>query len=479
MAKDTGWFAVSKEGLAQILERKGRSFAVLELLQNSWDQTTKVVTCELHSAGKGLARLIVEDDDPNGFSDMSHAWTLFASSNKKGDPNKRGRFNLGEKLVLSMCKEASIASTKGVVSFNENGKRTFDAKTMREAGSRFDGLLRIRKSDIEEIEATIWTLIPPMGMTTTYNGKEIAHREPLKTLNITLPTEIADEEGRLKRTARKTEVEVYEVLTGETGSIYEMGIPVVDTGDRYHYNVGQKVPLGLERDNVPPSYLRTIRTFVYNEMFGGTGAEEANGRWGRDALSDGRITDEAVKYAITQRFGENAVIYDMSDPEANKIAVSQGRTLVYGSMLHKEEWVNVKRAGFMLPAGQVTPSMRPTPEEMGMAEVEYTPGIKAIVAYTHEVAKGILGHDITVRAIHHKGANYLAKYGANHFTYNIALLGQNFFNRGVTVPVDSLILHEFGHDIEGDHLSANYYRTLTDLGAKLKAWAVKQALATN
>src|ERR1700694_5790896 len=96
--KGTGWFEVSKEGLAQILERKGRSFAVLELLQNSWDQTTKVITCDLRTAGKGLARLVVEDDDPQGFMDMSHAWTLFAASNKKTDPNKRGRFNLGEKL---------------------------------------------------------------------------------------------------------------------------------------------------------------------------------------------------------------------------------------------------------------------------------------------------------------------------------------------------------------------------------------------
>jgi hypothetical protein len=476
MAKDTGWFEVSKEGLAQILERKGRSFAVLELLQNSWDQTTKLITCELHVEGRGLARLIVEDDDPNGFQDMSHAWTIFAASNKKGDIHKRGRFNLGEKLVLSMCKEASIASTKGVVSFNENGQRKFDAKTQRTAGSRFEGLLRIRKSDIEEIEQTIWTLIPPMGMTTTYNGSEIMHRTPLRTLAITLPTEISDEEGRLKRTARKTDVEIYEVLGGETGSIYEMGIPVVETGDKWHYNVGMKVPLGLERDNVPPAYLRTIRTFAYNELYEETGTDEANGRWGRDALSDPRISDEAVRYAIGQRFGDKVVIYDPSDREANKIAVSQGYNLLHGSMLHGEEWANVRRVGFLQPAGQVTPSMKPTPEELNMKEVDYTPGIKMVVEYTHAAAKAILGHDIRVRAINHPGANYLAKYGVGVFSYNLANLGPGFFNQGISVPVDSLIIHEFGHDVEGDHLSESYYRTLTDLGAKLKHWAVKEAL---
>jgi 3-(3-hydroxy-phenyl)propionate hydroxylase len=32
-------------------------------------------------------------------SDLTHAFTLFAESAKKGDAEKRGRFNLGEKLV--------------------------------------------------------------------------------------------------------------------------------------------------------------------------------------------------------------------------------------------------------------------------------------------------------------------------------------------------------------------------------------------
>ncbi len=30
------WFEVAKEGLARLLERRGKHFAVLELLQNAW-----------------------------------------------------------------------------------------------------------------------------------------------------------------------------------------------------------------------------------------------------------------------------------------------------------------------------------------------------------------------------------------------------------------------------------------------------------
>jgi len=45
-----------------------------------------------------------------------------------------------------------------------------------------------------------------------------------------------------------------------------MGIPVVETGDRWHYDIGQKVPLTLDRENVPPGFLRQVRVAVFNRM---------------------------------------------------------------------------------------------------------------------------------------------------------------------------------------------------------------------
>jgi len=32
------WFEVNKQGLAKILERKGKEFALFELIQNTWDE---------------------------------------------------------------------------------------------------------------------------------------------------------------------------------------------------------------------------------------------------------------------------------------------------------------------------------------------------------------------------------------------------------------------------------------------------------
>src|SRR5213076_574706 len=85
------WFEVDRQGLAQILERKGKEFALFELIQNGWDEpgVTKV-TVSLEHRGRNKAMLVVEDDAPEGFKDLSHAFTLFASSSKKTIPNSAG-----------------------------------------------------------------------------------------------------------------------------------------------------------------------------------------------------------------------------------------------------------------------------------------------------------------------------------------------------------------------------------------------------
>lgn len=126
----TAWFEVDKQGLAKILERKGKEFALMELIQNAWDEpgVTKV-TASLEYRGRNRALLVVEDDAPEGFKDLSHAFTLFAESGKKGNPQQRGRFNLGEKLVLALCDEVTIQTTKGGFALKENiGTRSAPAE---------------------------------------------------------------------------------------------------------------------------------------------------------------------------------------------------------------------------------------------------------------------------------------------------------------------------------------------------------------
>jgi hypothetical protein len=50
---------------------------------------------------------------------LSHAFRLFAESAKITNPEQRGRFNLGEKLVLALCDEITIRKTKGGLRLGE------------------------------------------------------------------------------------------------------------------------------------------------------------------------------------------------------------------------------------------------------------------------------------------------------------------------------------------------------------------------
>jgi hypothetical protein len=40
--------------------------------------------------------------------------------------------------------------------------------------------------------------------------------------------------------------------------------------------------------------------------------------------------------------------------------------------------------------------------------------------------------------------------------------------------VDALLIHEFGHEYSGDHLSGDYHEALCKLGARLKRLALEK-----
>jgi len=347
------WFQVDKAGLAKLMAGRSKAFIVFELLQNAWDQNVTEVDVTIKGIpGTHNAEITVIDDDPDGFADLRDAYTLFAESRKKGNAAQRGRFNLGEKLVLALAKSAWIETTTGTIEFTVGGDR-IARRHRREKGSMFRATIPLTRSELEEVNDAVKRVIPPADIATTCNGHILECPFPVAFFNEVLPTVLADEEGVLRRTNRKTLVRVYEPAEGETAMLYELGIPVVETGDRYHVDVQQKVPLNMDRDNVTPSYLRTIRVAVLNATHNLLAEEDATRTWVREACSDERTSTEAVKTAVTLRFGENAVRYDPSDPEANKRSAAEGRQIIYGGQLSSAEWSNASRAGALPPAGAV------------------------------------------------------------------------------------------------------------------------------
>jgi len=462
-AKQKEWFTVDREGLAKILRRKGMEFAVFELIQNAWDEAGVNSVCVTLEAAneKGYSKLLVEDDAPEGFKDLAHAYTLFAESEKKGNAEQRGRFNLGEKLVLALCKWATITSTKGMIVFDENGRH--DNKTRREFGSAFEALIKMSAEERKHVEEQIHKLIPPDNIVTVFNNEPLSYPMPVAEFKVILPTELSDGDGNLHPTRRETSVTCYPLLNGEPAMIYEMGIPVVEHDCAFHVNVAQKVPLTIDRENVQPRYVRKLHTEVFNNTHQLLSPEETTNEWAQTAIESKDAQPAAVQDFMNKRFGEKRVSYDMSDPEANHKAVAEGYTLVRGGMLSGDAWKNVKEFGAIQAAGKMFPTH---PEDFVPHEpAEETDGMKAVREYALKFARETLHIPITVEFGKQK-SHELANYGGKRMQFNVANLGERWFDRSRNqLDIDDLITHELGHEIESNHLSKRYNDALTKIAA--------------
>jgi hypothetical protein len=481
-------FEVDVRGLARLLERRGKSFAVTELVQNAYDEDITEVRISLRPVpGRALAELVVEDDSPDGFLDLSHAWKLWADSKKKARPDQRGRFNQGEKTVIALCDTAEIHSTTGLVKFNPavNQREVFPRRK-RERGSKFTGLLRITRDELSEVEAVVRTLIPPEGVRTFYNDDLLPQRTPVLEFEAQLPTEIADSEGYLRPTQRKTVVRLHETLADETAHLYEMGIPVVELGDRFHVEIMQKVPLNTDRDNVTPSYLRKLRALVLDNahrLLEGD-QETASSKWVAEALESDTVSDEAVATVLEARFGSKRVVYDPSDPEANKLAVAKGYTVISPGSFNRAQWDTIRRTAAAKPAGQVTPSPKPysddpnAPVRKELDPSKFTDPMRRIITVTESLGLALLGVPVRVIMINDFSVHARATFGSVGgrsavFEYNVSKLGYKWFEREPCDPeVLDLMIHEFGHFYSSDHLSSEYHDALTKVGGQMTALAL-------
>jgi hypothetical protein len=474
----SNWFEVDKQGLANLVQRKGKGWVLLELIQNGWDTSARNVTVTLAPDGRGRALVSVTDDDPDGFKFLHHAYTLFAPSTKGDNPELRGRFNLGEKLFLAMAEWAKLYTTKGTVVFDRSG-RNIDLKQKRPHGTCLEARLFMSADEIREAQALARKLIPPAGVTTTVNGETIPERTPIQEIEATLDTEWADAEGRLKRSRRKTKVLLYEPLDGEVGTIYEMGMPVVATRDRWHYLVNQRIPLNFERDNVTPGYLRDLRAAVLNATTEIMDPEIASQNWVMDALHSRRTTPEAVVGVVTARFGTDAVVTDMHDREANYKAVSQGLVVVHPRSFDKEVWGRIREVrdefdpNFLRPAGQVTPGDKILEGLIANQQpVELADDVEVVTRYAAMVGEKLLGFTPAVKVVRTDDLGYLACYGSGQITFNMSVLGKAWFSLSNQAEIDALLLHEFAHERISNHLSSDWANEVARLGGLMRKFTL-------
>jgi hypothetical protein len=334
--------------------------------------------------------------------------------------------------------------------------------------------LKLKLSEWEEICGNVMQLLPPVP--TIFNGEPIPIRTPLTEFSTALPTEIADADGILRRTTRETAVRVHEPFPCETPTLYERGIPVVES-DKYHVDVQQKVPLNVERDNVTPAYLRAIRVAVLNATVNLLTKNDATDSWVKQAAGDERAAEGVADKLMTLRYGDKRVIADPTDPEGTKIAVTKGYTVVHGGSLSAGEWANAKRDGAILPAGKVTPSPKPfsdggkplplIPHDM------WTEGMRNFVRFAQDFAHVVLDHGVAVEFTNDGTWGFIAAYGSGgKLTVSKVRLGAKWFDGDVverTRDWAELLIHEFAHDTVSDHLSEEFHEECCKLGAKYAA----------
>lgn len=481
-ATTKNWFEVDRKGLAKLVERRGKIALLHELVGNALDAdgVTRVEVELIPEEGVPQATVIVRDDSPEGFSDLSHAWTLFAESNRKAYPSKRGRFNLGEKLVLALCNEASIVSTKGGVMFDHRGRTSLRQK--RDRGSEFQGIARITRAELAEVRADLRRVIPPGGVTILVDGTAIPPRLPICSFEVTLPTELADDDGVLRRSTRKTIVHVYEPLPGTVPMLHELGIPVVETGDKFDVSIEQKCVLNLDRDNVTPAYLRAVRTYVVNAMHDRLTEADANTPLVNEALANEQASAVAVNHVLDIKYGEKRAIWDASDLEANMNLVAEGYALIKGGQLTGDQWANAKKHDPTLrPSGQIRPTKKalfgPGGKDTWVPHEKWTPAMKAVVAYTEQVCGALLSQPIHVAILSDITESWAACFGDRGLVFNLGRLGHAFFDACATGPSDALnelLVHELGHGMPGgkNHLADEYHAGLCKLAARLARLAL-------
>lgn len=455
MAKTKNWFDVSKDGLKKLQLGKPMHYAIRELLQNAMDEDTTRIDVD-STYENGRAEFVVIDDSSMGFRDLSDAYTLFQPTYKQENPEKRGRFNLGEKQAFSICEEATIITTTGSIIFDKRGRHTNTRRTQK--GTEVHIIIKIKKTGYESILSEISKYIMPKQIDYRINGAKINRIESKSSYPAKLLTEF-EKNGIMRQAERETIIDIIEPL--DKSILYEMGIPVIEIDCDYSINVQQRIPLGVDRETVKPIFMKELFAEVLKRTKEELPEESSGASWVRMGMTMiDRMDKETVDLIIKKRYGEKALVSNPSDPISIDDAISNDYNVVRGNEMNREEWETVRRFGSLQSTSDVfkhattdTPTI-----------TELTPDMMTFKDLTIQLGKEYMGIDVSV-SFFRDGQMVAGQYDREmkHVSFNLAKVD---VRRPFAVESVALIFHELAHE-KGQHTEEGYHEALSLMCAKL------------
>ena len=461
-------FEISTEGMRQLHEGRPLWHMVKELVSNAWDED--ITTCDAvvevkQNAGSGERTVhITVTDDGKGFTDIADAYTLMAPTPKRGIAGVRGRFNIGEKELISIADTATVETVGQTVHFPLEGGKVI-TKNKRKSGTKVTVTVNEGKSgEVADTFNALVSFIPPEGVKYTvsdgFKVHEVPQRTPIVRTTASLQTVLAGKAYRpIYLAARKTSINIFPP-SEEQGRIFELGIPIQTHGAPFDIDICQKVPLPPNRDVVPTAYLQDVYAEVLKVTTDYLTEDNASETWVKTALEDSRTTDDTVKKVMEKRVGSHAILWT-PNLQANEAANSMGRDIIMPNMLSKVERERFKKAGL-----ETTTIFRLDLDlDMG-GLLEPTPAMLEVEEYAQWLGQQLLGIRINARFIDSK-APIEACYSGGQISFNIHNLKKRWFQNAPTEGQTSLILHELAHENHGTRSHGDeFIRTLSDLSAK-------------
>ena len=441
-------FEINTEGMRQLHADRRPHELVKELIQNVFDEDG-ATRCQITVVPALDETKIVVEDDGGGFQHIEDAYTLMGETAKRADPTKRGRFNMGDKEILSVALEGCIETRGNTVSFPREGGRSVQ-RNKRRKGTRVTVIMPWTRQDAEELYDRLARFRPPDHISMTVNGVEVARPVTTHKVEAVLPTVVQSGPGQpLRNTNRRTKVNVCP-SNRETGCIYEMGIPIQEIDSPFDVDVQQKVPLPPNRDTVSARYMQRIHKLVLETVYQEMEDGQYGDTWVQKAIEEPDIDPDTVKHTLERRYGNRVVTWS-SNTDSNMKAVDHGYQVMHPKSFSQDELKNLREKGGLQSSHDLFGETKR--DHVYLEEKDLTAEMVSFRQWV-ELLADLAGKDVDVRFVQEPWQRYAASCTMNSdepiMHINLGRLPEDFV-RGRGEQQLELIIHELGHaEMDGE-----------------------------